>query len=284
MKIAILILAHKNKQHLVKLVDQLKSDFDIYIHIDKKSEMEFYECKNVVVLKKHKVYWGHSSIVDATISLLKKAHQKSYDRYVLISGQDLPTQSNREITAFFEANKNTEFIEYDAFPASRWGEIESWSRIRYFSPLRFPETYLQKVMNFFLKSIRKIQIALPITQRKDLIPFYGGDQWFNLTGACVDYILGEESSKKLLKRMKFTRCSDEIYFQTVILNSKFSTCCLNNSLRFIDWDALSENPKVLTMNNIDELKKTTSLFARKFEPTTDSDVIEEVLHLCGDKK
>ena len=38
-KICFLILAHKNQSQLMRLINHLKKDFDIYIHIDKNSKL-----------------------------------------------------------------------------------------------------------------------------------------------------------------------------------------------------------------------------------------------------
>ncbi|WNH10244.1 hypothetical protein [Thalassobellus suaedae] len=62
--IAILILAHHNPEQLSILINHLKSDFDVYVQIDKKSNIEIKklpEAPNVFYYKEIKVYWGHVS-------------------------------------------------------------------------------------------------------------------------------------------------------------------------------------------------------------------------------
>jgi len=51
----------------------------------------------------------------ATLFLFMEAYKKKYDRYLLISGQDLPIKSNKEIIDFFEGN-NKEFIKSAKMP------------------------------------------------------------------------------------------------------------------------------------------------------------------------
>lgn len=44
-KICFLIAAHKNQNQLMRLLNHLKKDFDIYVHIDKKSKLDIKSFK-----------------------------------------------------------------------------------------------------------------------------------------------------------------------------------------------------------------------------------------------
>lgn len=276
MKIAILILAHKNEKQLNLLINHLSTDFDIYVHLDKRCSFTIPAAPEITAMKKHNVYWGHESIVRATLDLLELAHQKKYDRYLLISGQDMPLKPNCEIFDFFYKNRSREFMEYDSFPAARWGERESWSRVDYYSPMRFPDSIWLRLVNAVLTNIRKVQVKIPPLRRNRLWNFYGGDQWFNLSGDCVDFLLSDKFAKRLLQRMAYTRCSDEIFFQTAVLNSRFKENCVNTSLRYLRFGKGNANPDLLSKKDYEMAKKTDALFARKFDYDLDNALIVSI--------
>ena len=114
---------HKNDEQVNRLINHLSKDFDIFVHIDQRSSLKIRESGNVFVYKKHKVYWGSFNQIMATLYLLKKAFKKGYDRYILISGQDLPIKTNEEIKIFFE-NNDTEYIHIEKIPSQRgWPDM-----------------------------------------------------------------------------------------------------------------------------------------------------------------
>lgn len=111
MKIAILILCHKNPKQINLLLDKLNhQDIDCYIHIDKKADFanKITKRSNIVLLpdeKRVSVEWAQISMVTATINLVEEAHRHGkYDYYWLISGQDWPLRSADKIVKFL---KNT---------------------------------------------------------------------------------------------------------------------------------------------------------------------------------
>lgn len=114
MKIAILILCHKNPKQINLLLDKLNhQDIDCYIHIDKKADFanKITKRSNIVLLpdeQRVSVEWAQISQVTATLNLLNTAvagiRGRGYDYYWLISGQDWPLRSADKIVKFL---KNT---------------------------------------------------------------------------------------------------------------------------------------------------------------------------------
>ena len=105
---AVLILAHKNIDQVIELSQRLSSNFNVYIHFDrkislsKKQELELNQL-NVKFFSKYDVKWGSYSIVRATIDLMKLSLENPKNTYFhLISGQDWPMQAPQKIYDFFE--------------------------------------------------------------------------------------------------------------------------------------------------------------------------------------
>lgn len=80
MKIAYLILCHKNSVQVNSLLRQLNNDnVDFYIHIDKKSRMSALNNRsNTIVLNSKKcvdVKWASFSMIEATLNLCATANK-----------------------------------------------------------------------------------------------------------------------------------------------------------------------------------------------------------------
>ena len=97
MKIAYLILCHKNDQQVELLINHLSNEeSDFYVHIDQKNScFKIKETENVIVLdyaERVKVRWGTITMVKATIELINKCltSGKKYDYVFLISCKYFP--------------------------------------------------------------------------------------------------------------------------------------------------------------------------------------------------
>lgn len=136
-KQAYLIEAHKCDEMLLTLLRMLDVPWnDIFIHMDSKNtdyQPETVECRmkyaKVFHAKRHSVVWGGVSQVKAELVLLKTAVAHGpYQHYHLISGVDLPIQTQEDIRAFFEANPDVEFVHFDPHPFSPFNDERVYYR------------------------------------------------------------------------------------------------------------------------------------------------------------
>ena len=172
MRHAFLIIAHNNWNQLKKLIQLLDAEnHDIYIHIDKKSKdfnkKEFLSItrkSKLYIFQEYKVFWGGFSQVHVETYLFEKAHALKYDYYHLISGADLPLKSNKEIDAFFEQHKGTEFILYDEDKLKNDPEITR--RAKYYHFLQnYRRRYTQKWKNEFFTFLERVSLVAQIMFR-----------------------------------------------------------------------------------------------------------------------
>ena len=277
MKIAILILAHKNAEQLTRLARHLEKDFDVFIHIDKKSPIIIRGSEKIKIFKKYNIYWGSYNQILATLFLFKTALAGKYDHYILISGQDLPIKSNEYVINFFKSNRNMEYLEFNELPVRFWpnGGID---RLENFWINSYKGvTGIKKHVFIFLDKISIMSQKYVPLKRKLNYKFFGGTNWMDLTHTCVQQIISYiEEDKKYLKRFKYTRCADEIFFQTIIVNSNLETLLSNRLLRYIDWSAGSSSPKTLKTEDFDAIMSSDALFARKFDETVDCTIIDKI--------
>jgi hypothetical protein len=86
------------------------------------------------------------------------------------------------------------------------------------------------------------------------------------------------NNDNVMKRFKYTYVSDEIYFQTVLLNSMIAgDTIVNDNLRYIDWSSKKRGlPAFLDITDYEKIKLSNKIFARKFHEV-DSDELKRLL-------
>ncbi len=285
MRIAVLILAHKNRFQLESLVKRFCVDFDVYIHLDSKSDIPadyFSGYANVTIFKHYKVNWGSYNQILATYDLFKAAHQQDYDYYYFISGQDLPLKSNQELKAFAKTNSAYSFVNNEQLPKKQWldqgNENGGFDRIEYYWWNNFDKNlwgYIRKKALKMYKSASKIA-----GKKRELFPitYYGGWNWVNLNREAMSTLINfVANNPDYIPSFRYTNCADELWVQTILMNSDCKV--INDNLRFLVWPYKSANPKVLTMDDFEKLSASGCLFARKFDSTVDKEVMNKVYAL-----
>lgn len=285
MKVAVLILAHKNKEQLEKLVSHLECDFRVYVHIDKRSKWTIPGNDKVHVLeKRYPVYWGASTIPLAVLELLKHAHRDNCDYYMLISGQDIPLMSNRDILSYLETHYK-DLMSFTPLPKAGWDYNGGIDRLALYWETKYESNKdrLGYLRNLPLKgSFWLLRWVQRNTNLRRNIPFklWGGEMWLNLTKEAVSYILDFlDENQWYFKHFKFTRASDELFFQTLLKSFDYAgrDNIENEHMRYIDWTSGPEYPKLLTIEDYQACMHSGKFFGRKFDRQKDSKVIDKLL-------
>ena len=270
MKQVILITAYKDFEHLQDMVSCFNENFSIYIHIDKKSKVNeklVVELSNTpsvkLVSRKYYVNWGGINHLKSILYLAEQAlKDPNTTVFHLISGHDFPIKKASYFINFFE-NNTKDYISYFELPSNKWpnGGLD---RLEYYNlydlvNAKKYRTYINK----FVELQKTIGLKRPLN---DLPKLYGGDTWWTLTRRTLQYVINYTSEHRfLLKRLKYSFCSEEIYFQTVIMNSEYSENVVNNCLRYIDWKKRNGNfPANLDIKDLEPIQSSNYIFARKF--------------------
>ena len=282
---AFIISAHKNFSQIKTLIESL-SFGDIYLHIDKKSEKLFLELKehykfskNVFLIENRiSVNWSGFSQVQATLNLLRgvKKSKKKYDYIHFLSGQDLLLMSQNMLDKYLCSN-GLDKLYLEVKPiGSLWWRLKCYSLFR-----ENPKN--RKIRYRVIDNLIRL-VQLPFIRRHnfDGYELYVGSSWFSITMDCLEYIL-EVCNETFLDRFKFTACSDEHFFQILLMNSKFKNNVLRFNSRYIIFDGLNASPRVLTMNEKDDFLNGKYIFARKFDSNIDDEVIKYILERNGGK-
>lgn len=280
-KHAYLILAHNDVPLLERLIGILDDGRnDIYVHWDAKSgTVPVLRTKNAhlyVLNKRIKVNWAGLSMVKAEIALFKEACKNGpYAYYHLLSGADLPIKSQDYIHQECERMMGTEFIAFADAPQS---EIDY--RVQHF--FLFPEKF--KDAGIVKKALRFICLTaqnLDGYKRTD-VTVKKGSQWCSVTQAFVEYLLSKEAD--VLKLFDHTFCPDELFVQTVCVNSPFMDKVrqvdseFEGNLRFIKWVDGELLP--ITMKDVPALQESDRWFARKFS-SKDEALLNEIKEMVN---
>ena len=279
MRFSYLILAHKNPQQLSRLVKSIMDDQTyIFIHVDSKSNLrEFKDAlkslKNVEFCTRQiQVSWGGFGMIEATLELMNTMYLRGiHPDYVhLMSGQDFPLKSNKEIFHFFSENKGKNFLEAYTLPSHNLYD-SGLIRIRY---------------HWFIEDLgfQKAKELVEIQKQKNIVRTYfaniqpyNGSQWWSLTGECVRWIYETcRPGYRLYDFYKHTFVPDEMLFQTMLKNSEWKDTIVDHNLRNINWNEGPEYPKIWRSKDFERLINSGKLFARKFDEILDSHIIDKL--------
>ena len=294
------IIAHNDEyclETLIELIDDERND--IYLLIDKKAPAEF--AKNirprkasmyvVPVEERIDIRWGDISLAEAEMLVLEKAVRsgKRYDYIHLLSGNDLPLKTQDEIYGFFEGVKEgSNFLEI-----SVGEEIEQ--NLKNDTSYQYILTRHQRKVGTGLWPTARLFMARVLRhlfiKAQKLVGYkrkWGdwklarGINWASLSHDFAAYIV--ENKELVRKKFKRVRIVDEIYKQTIAVNSPFDSTILafsrgnSEGIRLIDWGRGNQkgNPKTWTDDDWDEIDSAFEIFARKFSSTQGRGVIDRL--------
>ena len=284
---AYMIIAHHDIPLLKKLVGALDiPEHDIYIHFDKAHYTDEVQTittsqAKLTIISEIAVHWGSYSMMECELLLLRLATQTPHSYYHLLPGDDLPLKSAREIYEFFE-NTDKQYVQFcePELPRRHY----DWVYYVHISREKFRTGKgILKPLNawyrFADKTGVRVQKLLGLKKEKKYFPkVQKGFQWFSITEDFAKYILSME--REIEEDFGYTYIPDETVIPTVLLNSPFlkdqAAPEKYNSpeqiMRFIDWNR--GGPYTFTIEDLDLLKNSGCMFARKFSSAKDSEIID----------
>lgn len=290
MKIAFCNLCHTDPEMVARVANKLTEhkDFDMYIHVDAKSDIQPFEKllkenQQVFFIKdRYKVYWGGYHAILASFALLEAVLNSGieYDYIVMLQNLDYPIKSNQYIDEFFEKNKGTEYIR-----GCHIAKTKDWHYAAKY------KIYNSRDKEFYLKKHNKVvkllwdgwHALLSLTtigfngvhkeNGEQLDLYYGTAQWA-ATRECVQYMVDfYHTHPKFNQRMRHIKFPDEEYFHTVVHNSPYRTHCVRYDevpeRWLVNWRNIhyfefpDEGVVTFTEKDYDKLMAREELFCRK---------------------
>lgn len=276
MKHAFLIIAHAEYPVLEVLLRMLDDERnDVYLHVDRRSaalydQVALFRMKRVALYllpRPMKVCWGDISQVEVEYLLFQTAAaQGPYAYYHLLSGVDLPIQTQDDIHAFFQKHQGKEFVGFWQ-DARHQRDLDRKVSRYYLFTKQLKEN--KGLTRSFASCCRNVVLAVQKAtryRRTQEMRFMKGPNWVSVTHSFVTWLI--EQKPFVMKRFRYTLCPDEIFLQTLLWNSSFKDKVYSwqdaeqSSLRKIDWQR--GNPYVWKEQDCEELFRSDKLFARKF--------------------
>lgn len=316
MKHAVLIMAHKNKEQVIRLIRALAcEEFDFFVHPDIEWNLSAQDLKDIescadnVHLASKRIHGelDHWSLPQITLNLLDDAlanesnSDVEYSYFLLLSGQDYPIKGKKYILNFLEEQYPKPLVHADKYEDEHWVQTKfmlvRWSHKVEDVHIRMKPGILRKIRvapyviaEFFEKHFYGTPYERVI---KHGIKLYGGSQWWILPHGVIDFIKGKEKSDpKLIKEFKRTWTPDETFFQTMAMNSDYSQYCIKNDsiygyglgelpcMTYADFYSETKSfrghPHDITVNDFDRIMAKKTLFARKFNIDVDAIVLDRI--------
>jgi hypothetical protein len=291
MRIAYLILAHRQPQHVGALIKQLDDgNARFFLHIDAKSDIAAFRQamrseRAVLLDQRLPIHWGGWNMVQATLNLLRRAHQEGESTYYqLLSDSCYPLKSNTEIAAKLgRGDFNYLTINEPMKPGSdfnyrliyRPSDSRQMRRL-----LESPILNKLKVPVYFDRFVQYARRQQDRFSRRQLPPGvkpYKGWQWWCLTHACTRHVLDyTDANPEFVRFFRSMLVPDESFFHTIIANSEFvhtlspghATGVITGN-HYVRWDKGNGvgTPCVLKADDFDALIASDACFARKVSET-----------------
>jgi hypothetical protein len=278
MKQVFLIAAHKDPAQLNALVERLRDeDFLIYVHLDAKGAIEPFDVHPGARLvgKRVAVHWGCFSQVEATLNSLEQivAEVPEFDKVLLLSAQDFPLLSNAALKSALAALRGHELL--DTAPIGRGpGQWAAAYRYQYF--------YRQdagRALRLACSLANRAMRACGLARRMPggLQP-HGGSSWWALSRDCVREVLARVRREPgLLRFFRSVSCADELFFQTLVMNSRFRERVLSENFRYVQWPQRgARNPKILDEHDFERIAASNAHFCRKIDSRASAALLQRL--------
>jgi hypothetical protein len=266
-RVAYVVLMHKNPVQVGRLLRRLSTDRSSFlVHVDRRAghavdrEMrrQAADVSEVHFVRRRRCFWAGFGMVRATLGAFDHVVRSDLpvDHVVLVSGQDYPLRPAEEIERFFGADLSRSFVSagpvLDVWPDGQW-RIDMWHLVSY----------------------QNLHLTVPWERRipGGLTP-YGGEAWICLSLAAVREVVDfARANPRFVRFFEHVLHPDEIFFHTILMNSPLRETIVDDHLRYIDWSR-DPGPATLGVSDLDELVRSSRLFARKFDVTVDETILD----------
>ncbi|HEX7244587.1 MAG TPA: beta-1,6-N-acetylglucosaminyltransferase [Solirubrobacterales bacterium] len=297
MKLAIVVLAHDRPEHLARLLSAVRDPaVRVYLHVDRRVPLEPFSqaltaagLEDVALLPRQATSWASPQLVDAALEGLKRGVADGCGYFLLLSGRDFPLRPAEEIVAFAEGAGSRSYLEHFPLPDPRW-RLGGRDRTDFYTytvrgrretciPRGEDTSYLNRRGGLLNRFLRLRGLGKPARRFPSYARAYGGSQWWNLSRDAASHVLAFlERHPDYRRYHEHTLAPDEIFFQSILAGTGFAERAevVDDSLRFMRWPVEESHPRVLGVDDLPAILASGALFARKFDPSVDAEVLERL--------
>jgi Core-2/I-Branching enzyme len=279
------VISHRNPEQVVRLVRVLREGpaARVLVRHDPRWERldpgKLEAAGGEPIEKGIKATWGGWSYLKLIVSCLREAAARHDPDWVLVlSGQDYPLRPLADIEADLEASPAdarlgaVRPVETER-PAA--GDDEFFLRCRYrhyARPRVFPSSLPGPIRPLAyarelppLVGVRRIEPA-PLT-------LFASADWLTLGRAGIRTVLDAAEDRRLTRHFRRVAVPSESFFASVLLANP-ALIVEHDNRRFSSFGHGSPHPDTLTSDDYDRLLSSGADFARKFDTTLDTHVLE----------
>ncbi|HWL14024.1 MAG TPA: beta-1,6-N-acetylglucosaminyltransferase [Opitutus sp.] len=297
MSLAFLILAHKNPRQVERLFRAIHRPEDVVVlHFDRRAPAALHELgrqlarahRNVHLLRPQTILWGGYRMAAVQIQAMAAALRADgrWHHFINLTGQDFPIKPVAALDAHLAANPESNYVSwFDPVFTPLWSNARDRMRFYY---LEWP--WLERVLRIpgAGRRIRRLlgwQNRLPhlprYTRRWPDFRYYGGANHVILSRAGAAYLAHDPEAQRITRWLSHAAHANEIVFQTVLLNSPLAATIVNGHLREIDFPPNRPHPRTFREADLDRLRQSPAYFARKFDDTVDSAILDRLAEHLG---
>jgi hypothetical protein len=291
MKQGILVTAFKEPTWLERTIRLLGPGFSFFVHVDGKSKPEVAEgfaalsrrYANVRVYSRYRVNWGGNNHLKAILLLVEEALKEGMGYCHLITGQDYPLKDIDSLLA--EGEKRVNYLNYVKLPNPAWKD-GGFDRLLYYN---FFDVFDGRTL-FRKRAIRFLAVVQKFLFIKRRLPrearFHGGGTYWSLSSECLSYALGYAAEHpKFMRAFDHSFCAEELFFQTVLLNSPFRDAIVNDDRRLILWETRHGSmPAILDEGDFEPVLASPAFFMRKIAYPASARLVELVDSQIHDRR
>jgi hypothetical protein len=294
MSLAFLILAHRLPSQVARLFAAMYHPDDIFVlHFDRRAPPALHAWgrelagshPNVHVLPARRIIWGGPVMGEVQVEAMAAALDGGtrWTHFLNLTGQDFPLKSRAEMIArFADAPEKSYLSWFDPLDSNRlWSNARerltryhlTWSWLHGLLSIPGVGRRLRQLCGW------KNQLPwLPGYQRRwpAFFHYYGGANHVALSRAAVCHLVEDPGARRIRRWLRAAGHSDEILFQSVLLNSPLAPTLVNETLREIDFPRHSPHPRTFTSDDLPRLLESPALLARKFDAGTDATVLDRL--------
>ena len=272
MRVAYIVSAYKLPDQLTRLLRRLDDgETTVVVHVDRKTSAATYRrmregaatVSDARFVDRHVCHWGGFGHVRATLKGIDRLLEDgvAFDYVALLTGQDYPLRSSPSLARFFADAGGATYMRHFPLPQPAWDgrggldRFESWHLI----------------------GPRPLRLRIPRRRRipGGLEPYGGSPYWF-LPRPVVQYVKDYvDAHPEYVRFFERVLIPDEIFFQTLVMNSPYRDTVVDANLRYIDWST-DPGPAILGIGDLAKLTSSGMLFARKFDQTVDREILDRL--------
>ncbi len=277
MRMAYLILAHRDPEQLAALIARLLRDDPedrVVLHYDRGSPLSDDELRSfaarfgpaVSLVPRVRCLWGHHSQIEAEWRLKKAATELAIDYAHLISGQDWPVATKPDMAAAIEPG--AAYVSYEQPDLTeRMDDYHFHDRMLGPNPHTSSRRYH---LDMSLRRAARLYTGLRGARTCPWGPSWKkGSAWWSLSQEALRFAVPRIGAELERGRFRQTLCGDEHVVPTLMAYSPFADR-LRDNRRFIRWKPGTSNPELLRAGDEPAIRASDAWFARKVDRNVDS--------------